>query len=147
VRPKSFAGHRGKIFNLRREVAIEINKDQGNDENADTISRGKVMVGGKGTESFTPDLGGKNFDASGKCDNGRGIEAFDGANEIQSSGSENRRTNERKRDPPHHAELVGAEGLGRFFERGSMLFKAAATIKNAKGVKIKDSTKISPGME
>src|SRR6476620_6747387 len=30
---------------------------------------------------------------------------------------------------------------------GSMLFKAAATIKNAKGVKIKDSTKISPGIE
>jgi len=30
---------------------------------------------------------------------------------------------------------------------GSMLFSAAATIKNAKGVRISDSTKMRPGIE
>src|SRR6185437_10616435 len=45
----------------------------------------------------------------------------------------NRRTNERKRDPPHHAELVGAEGLGRFFERGIHAFQSGGHYQERQG--------------
>src|SRR6516164_8407083 len=64
VRAESFASHRGKILNLRSEMPIQVNKKQSDDENAHPIGRRKIMVGGKRSQRFAPDLRRKNFNAS-----------------------------------------------------------------------------------
>ena len=97
MRAKTFAGDGGKVFNLRSKTAIQVDEDQSNAEDADAVGRRKIMIGRKRAQSFAPDFCREDFDARGQSDDRRRIEAFDGADEIQSSRGEYRRTNQAER--------------------------------------------------
>ena len=117
MRPKTLAGDGGKRFHLRSKAAIEINEDQGDEKDADTVGGGKVVIGRKRAQRFAPNLRGEHFDARRQGDDRRSVEAFDGADEVQRSRREYGRAYQWKSNPPHDAEFARAESLGRFFQR------------------------------
>src|SRR6266536_1646994 len=60
---KNLAGNRGKALSVGGEAPVEIDKEQRDDKNTDSVSRGKIVVNRKGAECFTIDLCGKDLDS------------------------------------------------------------------------------------
>src|SRR5581483_5306310 len=134
MRAKALAGDRGKIFHLGSETAVKINEHQRHGENADAVGRRQILVVNTSMRAGSAMIAGVSKLSTARTK--FKVPAARIAGRIK--GNVTRRITPNSLEPRVFADSSSD---------GSMLFSAAATIRNASGVRTSDSTKISPGME